>query len=177
MKKPVNFETITFQKYKFLGINWEIRVEGLAPSVNGDYSRVWLLPDMDGERQIGRAFYFDIYWDKNKCEVFVPLVGEGDSGPHIKDYPIQKDDFKTSDIFKGWLSDLVADILNQFNIKNKGGVMGGFTPLSFAVKSDNSDTEYAVEYMNGNWSCTCKGFVYSKTTPQSCKHITKQLSK
>ena len=52
MKKPVNFETIGHQHYKFLGINWEIRVEGLANIGNGDFTRVWLLPDNEGERQL-----------------------------------------------------------------------------------------------------------------------------
>ena len=30
MKQPLNFETLAYEHYKFLGINWEIRVEGLT---------------------------------------------------------------------------------------------------------------------------------------------------
>ena len=64
MKQPVNFGNIHLERPKFLGINWEIRVEGLNNIGNGDFNRVWLVGNDDEIclNQIGRAFYFDIYW-------------------------------------------------------------------------------------------------------------------
>lgn len=173
MKKPVNFETITFQKYKFLGINWEIRVEGVANIGNGDFTRVWLLPDDEGERQLNRVFYFDIFWDKNKCEVYVPVVGDGVNGPHIKNFGIMNENMKTPDEFKSFLEWMVEDIINEFNVQNASGISNGPSVLSFLVKSDSSDVYHDVKYVNKNWSCSCKSFVYSKQLPQTCKHIDK----
>ena len=173
MKKPVNFETITFNKHKFLGIEWEIRVEGLANIGNGDFTRVWLLPDNEGERQLNRVFYFDIFWDKNKCEVYVPVVGDGVNGPHIKNFGIMNENMKTPDEFKSFLEWMVEDIINEFNVQNASGISNGPSVLSFLVKSDSSDVYHDVKYVNKNWSCSCKSFVYSKQLPQTCKHIDK----
>lgn len=178
MKQPVNFGNIHLERPKFLGINWEIRVEGLNNIGNGDFNRVWLVGNDDEIclKQIGRAFYFDIYWGKNYCEVFAPLIGDGENGPHIKDYTIQSSFFKTPDEFKKWLGVLIEDMMQEFNLQNPSGISQGPTVLSILVKSDTSDTHYSVDYINKTWSCTCKSFVYSKQLPQTCKHIAKVLS-
>jgi len=38
-------------------------------------------------------------------------------------------------------------------------------------KGDN----YTIELKEGNWSCTCKAYTYSKETPPICKHIKKVI--
>ena len=173
MKKPVNFETITHEYYKFLGINWQIRIEGTANCGSDDFNRVWFIPDNVGETQIGRTFYFDIFWDKNRCEVFVPLIGDGDVGPHIKDYKIESASFKTPDDFKTFLTSMVEDLMNDWKLNDDAGLTAGHTTLSFLVKSDSSDIHHSVDYLKKTWSCTCKAFIYSKQLPQTCKHIDK----
>ena len=62
--------------------------------------------------------------------------------------------------------------IDNFDINPEVIEMGN-TPLSFLVKSDTSDTEYMVNYIGKQWSCTCKAFVYSKAQPQTSKHINK----
>lgn len=173
MKKPVNFEAITHTYYKSLGINWQIRIEENDSDSDGDFNRVWLIPDNVGEEQINRAFYFNIYWSKNICKVFVPRIGQGTIGINIKNYDINPLHMKTSDDFKSWLVWIVEDLMNSFKLNDETDLLPGFTPLSFLVKSDSSDTHYSVNYVNGDWSCTCPAFIYSKQLPQNCKHIDK----
>jgi len=80
---------------------------------------------------------------------------------------------KTPDEFKQFLTWMVEDVINEFNIQDVSGISSGHSVLSFLVKSDSSDKHYAVDYVNKTWSCTCKAFVYSNQQPQNCKHIDK----
>ena len=83
------------------------------------------------------------------------------------------ENMKTPDEFKSFLEWMVEDIINEFNIQNASGISNGPSVLSFLVKSDSSDVYHDVKYVNKNWSCSCKSFVYSKQLPQTCKHIDK----
>ncbi len=168
MKKPQNFFKINHQKFDYLGINWEIQLSNLDDT--DLTNKIFLIHYQDGT--LGRCFMIDISWVSQTMHVYVPKLGEGAVGPFIKQHKFANKEVRTVSDFINSMKMIIIDIIDNFDI-HKDIVEAGQTPLSQLVKSDNSDTNYSVDYINKTWSCTCKAFVYSKTQPQTCKHINK----
>mgnify|MGYP003343794553 CR=1 FL=1 len=167
MKKPQNFENINHEEFRCLGIKWQIQ---LGRENSKLASKVYLVPKNDNN--LNRVFVLNIGWISKNIAVYVPLIGEGDNGPYIKQHNFSTNEVRTKEDFINSMKMIIIDIIDNYDINNDV-IVGGSTPLSQLVKSDTSDVEYAVDYINKTWSCTCKAFVYSKTQPQTCKHINK----
>ena len=167
MKKPQNFENINHEEFRCLGIKWQIQ---LGRENSKLATKVYLVPKNDNN--LNRVFVLDVGWISKTIAVYVPLIGEGDNGPYIKQHNFSINEVRTKEDFINSMKMIIIDIIDNFDINNDV-IVGGSTPLSQLVKSDTSDVEYSVDYINKTWSCTCKAFVYSKTQPQTCKHINK----
>ena len=168
MKRPINFDNIHYQEFKCLGINWTIQT---SKEEDTDLiSKVFLTHGSD--RTLSRVFVIDIHWFSKIMSVYLPLIGDGGNGPYIKQHNFSSKEVRTKEDFINSMKMIIIDIIDNYDINNDV-IVGGSTPISTLVKSDTSDTEYAVEYIGKQWSCTCKAFVYSKSIPQTCKHINK----
>lgn len=168
MKKPINFNSINYTYFKHLGIDWQVNV---SKEMNEELvSRLYIqrLNDL----QIKRVIMLDIAWHSEHMSVYLPKIGDGNNGPYVMRFDFSKTQVKSLEEFTDLIKTFVRNILLKFNLK-EGEVSDGYTTLNWKVKSDTSDKEYSVDYIGGMFSCSCKGFVYSKSTPPTCKHIDK----
>ena len=174
MKKPQNFQKIDNEQIMIGHIQLTIDVcsEGFfifqTNSANG-----W-----------NNAVLFEMDWDKEQYNIKICVIGEGTDGwYHDSGLPIPKEFMKTVNSFKEFVITNMYDVANKVNLQVIEPHTIGVTDLTIteikhSVQSSSGPnlTYEVTENVGGttDWSCTCPAFMYSKTTPQTCKHI-KQL--
>lgn len=126
------------------------------------------------------AILFEMNWDKEQYNVKICVLGEGNDGWYLhENLPIPKSLMKTLSTFKEFVKANILDVANNINLKSMEPNTMGITDLTKpeiihdVISSDGSKTYVVTENEGGTdlWTCTCPAFMYSKATPQTCKHI------
>ena len=168
MQKPQNFQKIDNEMITIGSTNCKIDVTSEGFFVFGNYWR--------------NAVLFEMNWDKNEYNIKICVLGEGVDGWYIHQYlPIPKSLMKTLSSFKEFVTINMLDVASKVNLMDETPNMAGETELSAIEKihnvpsSSGPNVTYEVTENVGGvkdvWSCTCPAFMYSKATPQTCKHI------
>lgn len=179
MKKPQNFSKIDHEIVK-------LGATGVRIEISNTDEAVYLF-QIDGHTNWKNCIIFELLWDKNQYNVKICNIGDGAAGWYLHEQlPLSMDSMRTVERFKDFVLSNMYNIANNVDLTNKEYNMAGVTDLSttglaeikHSVQSSSGpNTTYEVtENVLGtsDWSCTCPAFMYSKTTPQTCKHI-KQL--
>ena len=130
------------------------------------------------------AVLFEMDWDKEQYNVKICILGEGVDGWYLHEgLPISKESMKTVERFKDFVISNMYDVANKVDLKDIRPNMMGMTDLTITEikhivqSSSGPNLTYEVTENAGGvrdvWTCTCPAFMYSKATPQTCKHILK----
>jgi hypothetical protein len=127
---------------------------------------------------------FEMDWEKEQYNVKICVLGEGTDGWYLHEkLPIPKSLMKTVNSFKEFVYSNMMDVVSKVDLTNIEPDMAGITNIDVVeikhnVQSSSGPITYEVTQnvggVDGDWSCTCPAYQYSKETPQTCKHI-KQL--
>ncbi len=171
MRKPENFHKINNESLK-LGsqiVNIDVSKEGFFVMNNG-ISNNW-----------NNVVLFEMDWKNEQYNVKICILGEGTDGWYLHEkMPIPKYLMKTVNSFKQFVYSNMMDVADKVNLKDIRANMAGVTDLNVVevkhnVQSSSGPISYEVTQNVGGffdiWSCTCPAFMYSKETPQTCKHI------
>lgn len=129
---------------------------------------------------------FEMDWEKEKYNVKICILGEGTDGWYIhKNITIPKTLMKTMDQFKEFIKMNMIDVTKKTDLTDTTPNAGGVTIIDVietkhsVPSSSGPNVTYEVTENAGGikdeWTCTCPAFQYSKSMPQTCKHI-KQLN-
>ena len=173
MKKPENFHKVDNEKIKFGNTEIEIDVAKDGFFVQQVHAGSWK-----------NCVLFEMNWDKNQYNVKICENGYGNHGWNIHEgLPFPKEHMLTVERFKDFVITCMYDVVNKVNLEVVEPDTMGMTDMTLTEikhsvpSSSGPNTTYEVtENILGtsDWNCTCPAFMYSKETPQTCKHI-KQL--
>ena len=171
MKKPENFNKVDNEQIivgnKKLTI--DVCTDGFFVMANGttDWNNVVL---------------FEMDWENEQYNVKICVLGEGTDGWYLHEkLPIPKFLMKTVNSFKEFVYSNMMDVVSKVDLTNIEPDMAGITNIDVVevkhnvMSSSGPNTSYIVTENTGGiadlWGCTCPAFMYSKETPQTCKHI------
>jgi hypothetical protein len=172
MRKPENFHKIDNQNLT-LGsqiVNIDVSKEGFFVMNNGKGGN-W-----------NNVILFEMDWENEQYNVKICVLGEGTDGWYLHEkLPIPKFLMKTVNSFKEFVYSNMMDVVSKVNLTNIEPDMAGITNIDVVevkhnvMSSSGPNTSYIVTENTGGiadlWGCTCPAFMYSKETPQTCKHI------
>jgi hypothetical protein len=179
MKKPENFIKIDNEVLK-------IKSQSIRIDVCNSPDGFFVFQDNGGPAQTwNNAVLFEMDWANDKYNVKICVLGDGVDGWYLHSgLPIPKSLMKTVNSFKQFVEVNMLDVASKVCLYNMEPNTMGETELeaveiSHTVASSSGPTSYIVTEnvggLDGLWSCTCPAYQYSKSTPQTCKHI-KQLN-
>jgi hypothetical protein len=170
MKKPENFDKID---------NADIMVGSVDCVIDVSKDGFFVFGNGVGWNNV---ILFEMNWNKNQYNVKICVLGEGSDGWYLhENLPIPKAQMKTLSSFKEFVKSNILDVANKVDLMNIKPNMMGMTELDAieiihsVASSSGPNLLYQVTENAGGikdeWTCTCPAFMYSKATPQTCKHI------
>jgi len=171
MRRPENFHKIDNESLPIGSqiVNIDVSKEGFFVMNNG-IGNSW-----------NNVVLFEMDWENEQYNVKICVLGEGKDGWYLHEkLPIPKFLMKTVNAFKEFVYSNMMDVVSKVNLTNIEPNMAGITNVDVVevkhnVLSSSGPTSYEVTENVGGifdlWSCSCPAFMYSKETPQTCKHI------
>jgi len=171
MRRPENFHKIDNESLPIGSqiVNIDVSKEGFFVMNNG-IGNSW-----------NNVVLFEMDWENEQYNVKICVLGEGTDGWYLHEkLPIPKFLMKTVNAFKEFVYSNMMDVVSKVDLTNIEPDMAGITNVDVVevkhnVLSSSGPTSYEVTENVGGifdlWSCSCPAFMYSKETPQTCKHI------
>lgn len=176
MRKPENF----------IKIDNETLTIGSQPVMIDVSKEGFFVTQSGGANDWNNVVLFEMDWEKDQYNVKICVLGEGTDGWYLHEkLPIPKSLMKTVSSFKEFVKSNMLDVAAHVDLTNIEANLAGETELNVVEikhnvpSSSGPNVTYVVTENVGGiadlWSCTCPAYQYSKTIPQTCKHI-KQLN-